>query len=114
MKIHKAAKIRELLLRPNAEGMVSISWTAFDALTEEDIAKAVADDPDAAPADIDWSDAVVLERMPKTAISLRIDSDVYDVFKSTGKDFLTRMNAVLRACVPHQRAKTSHLNLTPI
>jgi uncharacterized protein (DUF4415 family) len=109
---------REQLLRPNADGMVRISfkdlhklrdpsrdWSKIDAMTEEDIAKAVADDPDAVPVDMDWSDAVVLELMPKTAISLRVDTDVYDFFKSTGKGFQTRMNAVLRAYVAHQRAK---------
>jgi uncharacterized protein (DUF4415 family) len=118
MKKQTTTKIRERLLLPNAEGMVSISfkdlykldtpdrdWSRFDALTEEDIRKAVADDPDAAPVDMDWSDAVVLELMPKTAISLRVDTDVYDFFKSTGKGFQTRMNAVLRAYVAHQRAK---------
>ena len=54
---------------------------------------------------MDWSDAVILELMPKTAISLRVDTDVYDFFKSTGKGFQTRMNAVLRAYVAHQRGK---------
>lgn len=110
--------LRERLLLPNAEGMVSISfkdlykldtpdrdWSKIDALTEDDIRKAVADDPDAAPVDMDWSDAVVLELMPKTAISLRVDTDVYDFFKSTGKGFQTRMNAVLRAYVAHQRER---------
>jgi uncharacterized protein (DUF4415 family) len=109
---------REQLLRPNADGMVRISfkdlhkihnpdrdWSKFDALTEDDIRKAVADDPDAAPVDMDWSDAVVLELMPKTPISLRVDTDVYDFFKSTGKGFQTRMNAVLRAYVAHQRGR---------
>jgi uncharacterized protein (DUF4415 family) len=108
---------REELLRPKEDGMVRISfkdlynletpdrdWTAFDAQTEEDIAKAVADDPDAAPIDMDWSNAVVLELMPKTAISLRVDADVYDFFKAKGKGFQTRMNAVLRAYVAHQRS----------
>ena len=35
-------------------------WARVDALTDEDIAKAVANDPDAAPIDIDWSDAVLV------------------------------------------------------
>ncbi len=107
---------REQLLLPKADGMVRVSfkdlhkisdpnfdWTAFDALTEEDIAKAVADDPDAAPVDMDWSDAVILDLMPKTAISFRVDADVYEFFKAQGKGFQTRMNAVLRAYVDHQR-----------
>jgi uncharacterized protein (DUF4415 family) len=80
-------------------------WSRFDAMTEDDIRKAVAEDPDAAPVDMDWSDAVILELMPKTPISLRVDTDVYDFFKSTGKGFQTRMNAVLRAYVAHQRAR---------
>lgn len=103
-------------MQPNAEGMISISfadlrnletpdrdWSAFDALTDEDIAKAVADDPDAAPLDMDWSNAVILDLSPKTAISFRVDTDVYDYFKARGKGFQTRMNAVLRAYVDHQR-----------
>lgn len=117
-KTRSGLSLRERLLQPNAEGMVSISfkdlykldtpdrdWSEINAMTEDDIRKAVADDPDAAPVDMDWSDAVILELMPKTAISLRVDTDVYDFFKSTGKGFQTRMNAVLRAYVAHQRAK---------
>jgi uncharacterized protein (DUF4415 family) len=108
---------REQLLLPREDGMVRISfkdlhkigdpnfdWTAFDALTEEDIVKAVTDDPDAAPIDMDWSDAVILELMPKTAISIRVDTDVRDFFKAQGKGYQTRMNAVLRAYVAHQRS----------
>jgi uncharacterized protein (DUF4415 family) len=108
--------LREKLLRPKEDGMVRISfkdlhkldtpdrdWSHFDSLTEEDIAKAVAEDPDAAPIDMDWSDAVILDLMPKTAISFRVDADVYEFFKSQGKGFQTRMNAVLRAYVVHQR-----------
>ncbi len=39
-----------------------------------------------------------LEPMPpKTSISLRVDSDVLDWFKSAGPGYQTRMNAVLRA-----------------
>jgi uncharacterized protein (DUF4415 family) len=87
-------------------GDPNFDWSRFDAMTDDDIRKAVADDPDAAPVDLDWSNAVVLELMPKTAISLRVDTDVYDFFKSTGKGFQTRMNAVLRAYVAHQRKKT--------
>lgn len=38
-------------------------WEKFDALTEEDIAKAVASDADAAPVDGDWSDAKLVNLM---------------------------------------------------
>ena len=37
------------------------------------------------------------EPQTKTAISLRVDPDVLDFFKSAGRGYQTRMNAVLRA-----------------
>ena len=35
--------------------------------------------------------------LPKTSISLRVDTDVLEWFKSQGEGYQTRMNAVLRA-----------------
>ena len=43
-----------------------------------------------------WNDATVVPP-PKTAISLRVDRDVLDWFRSHGPRYQTRMNAVLRA-----------------
>jgi len=72
-------------------------WARVDALTDEDIAKAVASDPDAAPLDIDWSDAVLVIPARKKAISIRVDEDVLDYFKSEGDGYQRRINAVLRS-----------------
>lgn len=80
------------------------SWARVDALTDEDIAKAVASDPDAAPIDIDWSDAVLVIPARKKAISIRVDEDVLDYFKSQGDGYQRRMNAVLRSYM-QQKAK---------
>jgi uncharacterized protein (DUF4415 family) len=78
-------------------------WARVDALTDEDIAKAVANDPDAAPIDIDWSDAVLV--IPtKKAISIRVDEDVLDFFKKEGDGYQRRINAVLRSYM-QQKAK---------
>ena len=66
-------------------------------MTDEDIYAATKDDPDwEGLMDIDWSDAVMVYPIAKKAISLRLDEDVLDFFKSTGKGYQTRMNAVLR------------------
>src|SRR5258707_2930684 len=78
------------------------NWARFDALTDEDIAKAVANDPDAAPVDIDWSDAVLVIPARKKAISIRVDEDVLDYFKSQGEGYQRRINAVLRSYMQHQ------------
>ena len=43
-----------------------------------------------------WNDATVVPP-PKRAISLRVDQDVLDWFRSRGPRYQTRMNAVLRA-----------------
>lgn len=72
-------------------------WARVDALTDEDIAKAVANDPDAAPLDIDWSDAVLVTLTKKKAISIRVDEDVLDFFKKEGDGYQRRINAVLRS-----------------
>src|SRR5262249_12225080 len=71
-------------------------YARLDAMTDEDIAKAVADDPDAAPLDIDWSKAKLVLPPGKENVTLRIDRDVLAWFRATGKGFHTRMNAVLR------------------
>lgn len=72
-------------------------WARVDSLTDDDIAKAVADDPDAAPIDIDWSKATLVHQNKKKAISIRIDEDVLDFFKRDGDGYQGRMNAVLRS-----------------
>lgn len=71
-------------------------WTRLDRFTDEEIAKAAASDPDAAPIDIDWSDAVLVVPPRKKAISIRVDEDVLDFFKRDGEGYQRRMNAVLR------------------
>ena len=43
----------------------------------------------------------------KQAISLRVDADVLDAFKSTGEGWQTRMNGILRAAIlpAHKRKR---------
>lgn len=72
-------------------------WARVDALTDEDIAETVANDPDAVPIDIDWSDAVLVVPPKKKAISIRVDEDVLDFFKREGEGYQRRINAVLRS-----------------
>ena len=80
-------------------------WARVDALTDEDIAEAVANDPDAAPIDIDWSDAVLVVPPKKQAISIRVDEDVLNFFKKEGDGYQRRINAVLRSYM-QQKAKS--------
>jgi len=79
-------------------------WARVDAMTDEDIARAVAGDPDAVPIGIDWSDAVLVIPPKKKAISIRVDEDVLDYFKRQGDGYQRRINAVLRSYM-QQKAK---------
>jgi len=53
-------------------------WEYLDRVTDEEIAEALANDPDAAPLDLDWSKARVVYPVEKIPISIRLDSDILD------------------------------------
>jgi len=53
-----------------------------------------------------WADAQVVEPAPKQAISLRVDADVLEWFKTQGPRYQSRINAVLRSYMS-QRRQTS-------
>ncbi len=79
-------------------------WARVDALTDEEITRAMASDPDwADDMDIDWSKAVIVTPAKKAAISIRLDEDVLDFFKAGGAGYQSRMNAVLRHFVSEQK-----------
>lgn len=69
------------------------------ALNDAEIAAAVAEDPDAAPLDIDWSRAEVVVPPRKVAVSIRLDADILDYFKDGGDGYQSRINAVLRSYI---------------
>jgi uncharacterized protein (DUF4415 family) len=81
-------------------------WTAFDALTDEDIAAAIRDDPDAAPElDEEWfATATLVLPEPKEQISIRLDADVLAHFRKYPR-YQTRINAILRAVMEHEKKK---------
>ena len=68
-------------------------------MTDEDIVRAVASDPTMAPiGSIDWDKAsLVIPPTAKDVITLRLDHDVLEWLRSTGKGYQTRINQVLRA-----------------
>lgn len=67
-----------------------------------------AHDPDFDEVDWDWSTARLVEPEPKKMISVRLDADVLEFFKSQGKGYQTRMNAVLRSYMEAMRKSGSN------
>lgn len=79
-------------------------WARVDAMTDEDIERAMRDDPDWKDLmDIDWSKAEIVIPQKKKAISIRLDEDIVDFFQASGKGYQTRINAVLRHFITEQK-----------
>lgn len=80
-------------------------WARVDAMTEEDLERAIASDPDADIADPDWENAVLVIPPSKTPISIRLDDDVLAFFKEGGAGYQKRINAVLRSYMMHTQKR---------
>ena len=80
-------------------------WARLERLSDAEIRKAVRADRGAAPiASAEWLHrARLVEPKPKKAVSIRLDEDVLNWFKSQGRGYQTRMNAILRAYVDSNR-----------
>ncbi len=80
-------------------------WERVRALTDEDIDRAIAEDPDAAPnwTEEEWARARVVFPQGKAPVTLRLDKDIIAWFKQRGRGYQTRINAVLRAFVEAQK-----------
>ena len=96
---YTAAEVQEMLAR---EG----DRTDYDReVSQEEIEQQIASDPDLAVPE-NWKDLVV-EGIPlrqnKRLVSVRYTPRVIDYFKSTGKGWQARMDAVLAAFVDQQQ-----------
>lgn len=73
------------------------NWQRLDAMTDEEID--LSDCPEITPEK--FAKAVVRQGLPreksKSQVTLRIDSDVLEWFKSQGKGYQTKINSLLRA-----------------
>lgn len=73
-------------------------FARLDAMTDADIARQVADNPDAAPLFTDEMLAGLHAVEPKRVpISLKLEQDVLEFYKAGGPGYQTRMQRVLRA-----------------
>lgn len=80
-------------------------WARVQTLPDSAVDAAITADPDATPAlDEEWfRTAQLVMPLPKAPISIRVDREVLDWFKSQGPGYQSRMNAVLAAYVKAHR-----------
>ena len=74
-------------------------WDKAASTTQEEIEASVASDSDEAEMVMDWDNITVELPHPKAVLNMRIDKDVLDYFRKTGKGYQSRINAVLRSYV---------------
>jgi uncharacterized protein (DUF4415 family) len=78
----------------------SMSLTEVRKLRSEtnwDRVRAAGDHQDDAEIDVDWSRVEVVRPEKKVMISVRLDPDVLEFFRSQGPGYQSRINAVLRS-----------------
>jgi uncharacterized protein (DUF4415 family)/uncharacterized DUF497 family protein len=78
-------------------------WAKAAAMTDKQLEASIAADPDEAGMAMDWDSATVELPQPKADLHMRVDQDVLDFFRKTGKGYQTRINAVLRSYVTRMR-----------
>jgi uncharacterized protein (DUF4415 family) len=99
-KRYSAAELRAMVAR----GESRTDDARVAELSEAELARSIAEDPDWKDIPPDWIEgAEVVAPNPKKLLSLRVDQDVVEWFKGTGPGYQTRMNAVLRAYVTARR-----------
>ena len=78
-------------------------WAKAAAMTSEEIEASAASDPDEADMIMDWDSATVEMPRPKAVLNMRVDREVLEYFRETGRGYQTRINAVLKSHVSRAR-----------
>jgi uncharacterized protein (DUF4415 family) len=88
----------ELTKLNEQEGTFS-DWEKAAGMTASDVETRVASDSDEDGMVVDWGNATIELPQPKAVLNMRIDQEVLDYFRKTGKGYQSRINAVLRSYV---------------
>lgn len=100
----RPSKASEILVRGRAD------LARLRRVREPEIARTSPSELADLPPDF-WDEAELVVPVAKRAISLRVDEDVLEWFRSLGPRYQTRMNAVLRAymqrAAPRRRSSRS-------
>lgn len=80
-------------------------WKRVDAMTDEEVMAASLADPDAQPTKkSDWANAYQPNRVGKESITIRLDKDVIEWFRTKGDGYQTRINDALRRHIGKRKA----------
>ena len=88
----------ELIILTKQEGSLS-NWGKAAGMTSAEVEVSVALDSDEAGMVVDWGNATLEMPQPKVVLNMRVDKEILDYFRKTGKGYQSRINAVLRSYV---------------
>jgi uncharacterized protein (DUF4415 family) len=88
----------ELISLTNKEGSLS-NWGKAAGMTGTEVEASVASDLDEVGMVIDWENATLELPQSKAVLNMRVDKEILDYFRKTGKGYQSRINAVLRSYV---------------
>src|SRR5215207_507856 len=80
----------------------------YERMPDEELTANAESDPDSRPyTDEEWATAAFVHPPDKVPVGLKLDTDVLAWFKSHGRGYQTRINAVLRRYMEAQRRARS-------
>jgi uncharacterized protein (DUF4415 family) len=82
-----------------ARGEDRTDWAKANTMTGKKLEASIQSDVDDVQGEPDWTQAIMGVPAPKDHINIRIDHDVLEWFKASGRGYQTLMNNVLRAFV---------------
>ena len=83
-------------------------WARLQSMDDDEIERRARMDLDNPPTPAGWLAAGTFKPAPtKGPISLRVDADILDYFRSQGDGYQSRMNAVLRSFMELSQAASS-------
>jgi uncharacterized protein (DUF4415 family) len=88
-----------------ARGEDRTNWRKANTVTGKKLEASIRADVDDVQGEPDWTQAVMGVPAPKQHINIRVDHDVLEWFKSSGRGYHTLMNNVLRAFVQSRRQR---------
>jgi uncharacterized protein (DUF4415 family) len=93
IKRYKVDELRQLT--KHEENRTDIA--RIEAMSDQDVEHAIANDPDWEEVPDNWHErAEAITPKTKVPISIRLDTDLVDHVRSTGRGWQTRINAGLR------------------
>src|ERR1035437_7877557 len=84
----------ELISLTKQKGSLS-NWGKAAGMTSAEVEASVASDSDAAGMVMDWENATLEMPQSKAVLNMRVDKEILDYFRKTGKGYQSRINAVL-------------------